>query len=121
MPIEGPIARGVTAALRDRSIARLRAEFADFAARESAGDEDDRETMLGLTVFLDCARRLGADPVELFGPDASAGSDRFRKVFERFVRRTDVSLAVMGWRLDETPDGPAYRFAWVRFPPSRPS
>jgi hypothetical protein len=32
--------------------------------------------------------------------------------FDGFVRRSDVTLAAFGWSVVETPDGPAYRFAW---------
>jgi len=71
--------------------------------------------MLSLTPFIDCARRLGHDPAVVLGPIAADGAAWFRTTFETFVQRSDVTLGAFGWSVIETPDGPAYRFAWPRW------
>jgi hypothetical protein len=68
--------------------------------------------MIGLTPFIDCARRLGVDPSEVLGPIARTGPEWYRETFESFVQRTDVTLGAFGWSIVETPDGSAYRFSW---------
>ena len=106
-------AREATAALRERSVDRLRLGFERLVEAEAtAKGWDPRDTMISLTPFLDCARRLGADPAALLGPSAATGPDWFRETFDAFVARSDVTLAAFGWSIHETPDGPAYRFAW---------
>jgi hypothetical protein len=106
-------AREATAALRARTRDRLELGFSRLVEAEAkAKGWDPRDTMISLTPFLDCARRLGLDPVDVLGPVAATGPDWFVDTFEAFARRTDVTLTAFGWSLVETPDGPAYRFAW---------
>jgi hypothetical protein len=77
--------------------------------------------MLHLTPYWDAATRLGGSAVTIFDAAADDAPDDIAPLARRFGRRTDLTLAVMGWRLEETPDGPAYRFAWPRWtPPARP-
>jgi len=77
--------------------------------------------MLGLTPFLDCARRLGYDPALELGPIAATGAPWVRETFETLIRR-EISLAAFGWSIVETGDGPAYPFAWPSWGPGpRPS
>ena len=68
--------------------------------------------MISLTPFLDCARRLGVDPETAPGPMAASGPEWFRLTFQSFVRRTDVTLEAFGWSLEQSMEGPTYRFAW---------
>jgi hypothetical protein len=113
--------REATAALRSRSPERLRQGFERLVAAEAAARGwDPRDTMISLAAFVDCARRLGADPVALLGPAAATGPDWFRETFEAFVRRENLVLRDFGWSIRETADGPAYRFAWPPDPPARP-
>lgn len=84
------------------------------------GPIDPRDEMLDLAALCDCARRLGADPAAVLGPIASAGPPWLADLFATFVRRRDVTLAVFGWSVVDTPDGPAYRFAWPRWTPPKP-
>jgi hypothetical protein len=70
---------------------------------------DWRDTLVAIAPFVDCARRLGFDAATVLGPIAARGSPEFRELFDRFVRRTDVTLAAFAWELVETPVGPAYR------------
>ena len=109
-----------TRALRERRpevlVDGFRAQVAHLAA---TGPIDPRDEMLDLAALTDCARRLEADPEELLGPVAAAGPPWLAQLFEQFVRRTDVTLAVFGWSIVDTPEGPAYRFAWPRWAPPR--
>ena len=106
-------ARESTAALRERSRERLELGFRRLVEAEAAAKGwDPRDTMISLTPFLDCARRLDLDPIEVLGPIARTGPAWFAETFEAFARRRDVTLAAFGWSLVEAPAGPAYRFAW---------
>ena len=106
-------ARESTAALRERSRERLELGFRRLVEAEAvAPGWDPRDTMISLTPFLDCARRLGLDPPAVLGPIARAGPAWFAETFEGFAGRSDVTLGGFGWSVVDTPDGPAYRFAW---------
>jgi hypothetical protein len=106
-------ARESTAALRARSRDRLETGFRRLVDAEAhAKGWDPRDTMISLTPFLDCARRLGLDAVDVLGPIAASGPDWFADTFAAFARRTDVTLDAFGWSLVDTPEGPLYRFAW---------
>lgn len=110
---EGVVQRESTAALRDRTLDRLQRGFGLYVQAEvSARGWDPRDAMINMTPFIDCARRLGFDPITVLGPIATTGPAWFRETFDRFVRRSDVTLEAFGWTLVETPRGPAYRFAW---------
>jgi hypothetical protein len=110
---DGLSAREPTAALRERSRERLELGFRRLVEAEAAAKGwDPRDTMISLTPFLDCSRRLGLDPGEVLEPIARTGPVWFAETFEAFVGRTDVTLSAFGWSLVETPDGPAYQFAW---------
>jgi hypothetical protein len=121
--VDGPVASDTTAALRARSMSRLKEGFNRHVVAASAETSwDPRGEMLDLTPFLDCTRRLGFDPAVELGPIAATGAPWLRKTFDAFVRREDVTLAAFGWSIVETPDGPAYRFAWPAWPlKDRPS
>jgi hypothetical protein len=117
---DGLDAREATAALRQRSSKRLREGFERLMRAEAMSKGwDPRDTMISLTPFIDCARRLDVDPAVALGPLAASGPAWFRETFDAFVQRTDVTLAAFGWSLVHTADGPAYRFAWPPDPPAR--
>ena len=64
-------AREATAALRERTQDRLELGFGRLVESEArASGWDPRDTMISLTPFLDCARRLGLDPGVVLGPIA---------------------------------------------------
>jgi hypothetical protein len=69
---------------------------------------DDRDVMLALAPYHDCARRLGLDSTAFFEQVANAGPPRFRDLVRGFGRRHDVTPAAFGYRLVETSDGPSY-------------
>jgi hypothetical protein len=103
-----------TWALQAGSLEALRASLvADL--RRDVGVRDDRDVMIHLTPYHDAAGRLGVTPAALFDDAATDAPDTIADLARRFGRRTDLTLAVMGWRLDETPAGPAYRFAWPQW------
>jgi hypothetical protein len=95
-----------TAALRAGTREALVSELA-AQARMRAGFPDAREVMLDLAPFHDCCARLGLDPVDVFDEVAASGPADLADLLRRFGRRTDVTLNVFGWRLE---DGPTYRF-----------
>jgi hypothetical protein len=110
---EGLDARESTAALREGSLDRLRLGFGRVvgaAATERGWDQ--RDAMISLMPFVDCATRLGHDPAEALRPAVAAAPDWYREMFDSFVGRSDLTLAAFGWSVVETPEGPAYRFAW---------
>jgi len=110
---EGLVQREASAALRAGSLERLQRGFERLVEAESTSRGwDPRDTMINMTPFIDCARRLGHDPAVVFGPAALTGAEWFRETFEAFVRRSDITLAAFGWSIVETPEGPAYHFAW---------
>ena len=98
-----------------RSVELLQEGFARYVGMASDDAAwDDRDEMVNMTPFIDCARRLGVDPVALLGPIASSGADQVRDLFDEFVARTDVTLEAFGWSIQETPLGPAYRWGTAK-------
>jgi hypothetical protein len=111
MAEDGVVQRESSIALRERSVERLQLGFGRYVEAEArARGWDPRDTMINLTPFLDCARRLGVDPIVVLGPIASSGPAWFQETFDHFARRSDVTLAAFGWTLVDTRDGPKYRF-----------
>jgi hypothetical protein len=110
-----------TRALRAHQPEFLAEGFGEQVAHlADTGPIDPRDEMLDLAALVDCARRLGTDPAELFEPVVAAAPVWLAELFRTFVRRTDITLTAFGWSIVDTPEGPAYRFAWPRWdPPSR--
>lgn len=99
-----------TTALRRRSPDLLRAALARaLVALEPEVEIDVRDVLVGLAVYVDCARRLGVGPVELFDAASAGRSEGMRELATGFARRSDVTLESFGWRLESRPDGPCYR------------
>lgn len=110
-PVEGLDAREATAALRERSVERLRLGFGRVVAAAAAERGwDERDAMISLMPFVDCARRLGQEPRAALEPVVAGAPDWYRTMFDAFVDRSDLSLGAFGWALVETPEGGAYRF-----------
>jgi hypothetical protein len=107
-----------TSALRSGSIDELTRSLATDLDR-TPPSRDPRDVMLHLTPYHDAARRLGADAAAVFDAAAAGASAAIGDVARTFGRRREVTLGAMGWRLEETPDGPAYRFAWPRWDPPK--
>jgi hypothetical protein len=104
-------AREASAALRAGTLERLRAGFATLLESEASSRSwDTRDTMISLMPFVDCARRLGLDPVRTLVPLAAGSPPWLRETVEGFVGRTDLSLDAFGWTLMDGDDGPVYVF-----------
>lgn len=89
-----------TTALRQRSPDLLRSALARaLIAFEPEVEIDFRDVLVGLAVYVDCARRLDIDLVELFDSASTGRSEGMRELATGFARRTDVTLDAFGWRL----------------------
>jgi hypothetical protein len=95
-------------------------------AAEPDAPIDARDVLIGFAPFVDCAQRLGVDPISLFEAAAKDSSPAMRDLAATFARRSDVTLKDFGWKLDELPEGPCYRpemssSLWQSRGPSTPS
>ena len=76
-----------------RSIEHLVMELAAYLeASESALEQDFRDVLTGLPPFVDCARRLSADPVEVFLRASAGRSAGMAELAGKFARRDDIAL-----------------------------
>ena len=106
-------ARESTRALRDGSSSALRFALERWLAVSGRDrDGDQRDAMIGLAPFVDCARRIGQDPGDLLGPVVASCPPWLRQAFAATIGYPDVTLEALGWTVVNTDDGPAYRFAW---------
>lgn len=78
--------------------------------REGEDDwvRDDRDLMMALAPFHDCARRLGLDAEAAFRDVAGEGPERLRGVVTSFGPRRDVHPSTFAYELREGPGGPTY-------------
>ena len=89
---------------------RLVADLAAYMlASEPEVETDFRDVLTGFPPFVDCARRIGADPVAVFRSAAAGRSTGMHKLATEFAGRTDVTLDDWDWLLVEGPGGPCYR------------
>ena len=75
---------------------------------EQAWVRDDRDLMVAMAPFHDCARRLGLDVAESFRRVAEEGPEPVRGAVTGFGARNDVSPSTFGFELRDEPDGPVY-------------
>lgn len=105
-----PYCHEPTVALRARDRDRLASELRRYVvAAEPTLEIDFRDVLVGLAPYLDCAQRLGIDPVELFDFASAAVGEAMRQTVRTFARRSDVTLEAFGWQVMHMPDGPCYR------------
>jgi len=78
---------------------------------ESEVDIDWRDVLVDFAPFFDCAQRLRVDPVELFETASKDLGYEIRELANGFARRSDITLASFGWKLETTSEGPCYRWA----------
>jgi hypothetical protein len=98
-------------ALRARSPQRLHQLLvADLRAGEPEWVKDERDLMVALAPFHDCARRLGLDPSAVFGRAADEGPRSLRDVVTAFAERGDVTPQAFGYTVVDGPQGASYRF-----------
>jgi hypothetical protein len=71
--------------------------------------KDDRDLMVALAPFHDCARRLGIDVEEMFARVAERGPTSLVATVRSFGARQDVYPSSFGYRIAETREGPEYR------------
>ncbi len=83
---------------------------ADLCSGEQEWVRDERDLMLALAPFHDCARRLGLDVTNVFRSAAEDGPQSLRDGVVAFGARDDVTLEAFGYTLVTGPDGPCYRF-----------
>jgi hypothetical protein len=99
-----------TAALRARSPAELhRGLVESLVEGEQEWLKDERDLIVALAPFHDCARRLGLDPATVFDDAAAAAPAALRDTVTTFGRRGDVTPAAFGFVLDHASEGPRYR------------
>jgi hypothetical protein len=75
---------------------------------ESDWVKDERDLMVALAPFHDCARRIGLDPAAVFAQAAARGPAEIAGAVRTFGARPEVTLAAFGYIVRDTPDGPAY-------------
>jgi hypothetical protein len=107
-----PFCREPPEALRRRDPERLAAGLSRYIALSDGPEVDDRDLMVGLALYYDCAERLGTEPVQLFESASRSASAATRNIVAVFARRHDVTLEAFGWRLLDMPEGPCYRSAF---------
>jgi hypothetical protein len=100
-----PVHHDATLALRASSPVILLQKLAKFAA--DCEYDDDRDIMIRLAPYHECAARLGVDPSEVFDA-ASRESPRLAGLIQTFGRRRDITLEAFGWRLADSASGPFY-------------
>lgn len=114
--------RAAVMGLREGSLDMVRAGLAAFAIADIGADV--RETMMSITVLFHAAERLGADAAGLFREVAALSGPAFSAVLIDFANRPEGlrTLACMGWREVETPQGIGFQWVWPSKPgPRRPT
>ena len=97
-------------ALRAKSPELLRERLiADLLDGEQEWLRDDRDLMVALAPFHDCARRLGLDVAAEFREAAERGPESLRDVVTTFGERRDVTPGAFAYALVEGPRGPSYQ------------
>jgi hypothetical protein len=103
--------RAATLSLREQSRERLLnglvgATIANYVI------PDKRRVEVSLAVYHHCARKLGANTVDLFEQAADYATPGFAQQLLAFGRRSDVTLARFGWKELQTPEGVRFKFDW---------
>ena len=98
-----------TEALRLRSPDALRGALLSLL-REGEQDwlQDDRDLMVAMAPYHDCATRLGLDPARLFDDVAREAPQALADTVRTFGQRTDITPSAFGFSLTTSEDGTAY-------------
>jgi hypothetical protein len=99
-----------TAALREKSQSVLHGGLI-WTLRMYDG-KDQRDLMLSLAPFHDCACRLGLDVSQVFDNAADAVGGEAGDIARVFGRRSDVTPDAFAYAVESDPDGPRYRSHW---------
>jgi hypothetical protein len=100
-----PVFDPPTRALREGSLSRLRDGFTTLVAGLWGDPRDSFE----VGPFVDCARRLGVDPVMFLTALTAALPPDTRAWIDGQIRGAAASKYHLGWTLEETIGGPRYR------------
>jgi hypothetical protein len=104
-----------TEALRQRFPGRLLADLTSrIRGSELDAETDPRDVMVGFAPFVDCARRLGVDPISLFDQASQDCGPVMHELATAFSKRTDVTLEAFGWSLEIKGGGECYTSQRVR-------
>ena len=106
-----PLLDDVTRALRTESSESLASTLRRLLDRQPTPLPDYRDLLVALAPVYDCATRLGLDRVSFFDKAAQDRSDEIVEVLQKFARRDDVTPEVFDFLVEDTPDGPKYRWA----------
>lgn len=99
----------LTKALRARSGDLLLDDLIQMLTEgESEWVKDDRDLMVALAPFHDCAQRIGLDPAAVFAEAAARGPVTIANVVQTFGARTDITPTAFAFTVRDTPDGPEY-------------
>ena len=72
---------------------------------------DQRDLMIVLAPYYDCATRLGVDPAKFFDEAANAAPQSLREAVAGFGHRDDITPDAFGFAVVEDSDGP--RYVWL--------
>jgi hypothetical protein len=105
-----PTVHAATQALRAGSAELLERELQRVLVEgEPEWVKDDRDLLIALAPFHDCARRLGVDVAEMFARVAQSGPTSLAATVRMFGVRQDITPSSFGYRIEETATGPQYR------------
>jgi hypothetical protein len=109
---DAPMDEGPTRALRAHSRDLLGAGLAELLKDgEAQWAADQRDLMIVLAPYYDCAKRLGLDPASFFDEAAHAAPRSLQGAVSSFGRRDDVTPEAFGFAVVDDADGP--RYVWV--------
>ena len=98
-----------TEALRLRSPGLLYASLLGLLVEgEADWAKDERDLMVAMAPYHDCARRLDLDPATLFDDAAREGPSGLAEVVREFGHRNDVTPTAFGFTVEEQQEGLAY-------------
>jgi hypothetical protein len=112
-----PIFEAPTAALRAEDAELLRSSFEDLVRDAVDGSWDPRDRM-DLGPFVDCARRLGEDPVAFFSEITKTTRPDVRAWLDDLIRGSADAKFHLSWTLEWTAKGPRYRPSTGELPSS---
>jgi hypothetical protein len=103
-----------TEALRLRSPDALRGALLSLL-REGEQDwlKDDRDLMVAMAPYHDCAVRLGLDPGGLFDDVAREAPQALANTVRAFGQRTDITQSAFGFTLTTSQGGIAYEWPTI--------
>ncbi len=105
------VLEAATRALRENSGDVLAEGLSRLLDVARGGSRDERDLMVGLAVFFDCARRLELAPVDVFDRASEGRPSELADTLRTFAHRTDITPEAFGFVLEEGPGGAQYRWS----------